>query len=163
MDDPLAIQQANQHVFDFQFAHAGFFFLPRWGWSVPFLTLALRFQVWLKNLRLVAGNWHVPENELFSIGLKKPRHFYFVSSFRSCEGFWEPFSCRFSSFPIHWSKSDERFCESNSTLLRSFRPSTDDQNSISSWSWRPPATRFIFNWILAFWEFLKPPENLCPW
>jgi hypothetical protein len=43
--------------------------------------------------------------------------------------FSEPFLRRFFSSPIHWSKFDERWCESNLTLPRSSWLSTDDLNA----------------------------------
>ena len=54
-----------------------------------------------------------------------------LSCFSSCPfgpawGFSEPVLNRFFSFPIHWSVSDERWCDSNSTLSQSLWLSTDD-------------------------------------
>lgn len=71
-------------------------------------------------------------------------------------------------FNWRW-KSDERFCDSNSTLPRSFWPSTADQYIkepglghifISSCGRFRCEVHFQFYWVSAFWKCLKPHEKL---
>lgn len=56
--------------------------------------------------------------ELFSIDSKKLRHLSFLMSFWSCE---KLFGTTYVQI-IHWSEYHERWCESNSILLRPFWP-----------------------------------------
>ena len=92
------------------------FFWPWRSWSVSFHALVLGFRVILRHLRLVIGNdtkW-----VSYSIDSKKSKLFSHLMSFSSCEKFCETILGRFFLSSIHWSKSVERWCESNSTHLR---------------------------------------------